>query len=50
MNTAEDAEDWTFGITALMENLAARGLLSSHGDALLTKEVVTHHAFGGVDD
>ncbi|KOV78008.1 fumarylacetoacetate hydrolase family protein [Nocardia sp. NRRL S-836] len=29
VNTAEDAEDWTFGITALMENLAARGLLGS---------------------
>ena len=28
VNTAEDAEDWAFGITALMENLAARGLLS----------------------
>ncbi|MFD4668838.1 fumarylacetoacetate hydrolase family protein [Lentzea sp. NPDC058450] len=28
VNTAEDAEDWTFGITALMENLAARGLLT----------------------
>ncbi|USX53669.1 fumarylacetoacetate hydrolase family protein [Lentzea sp. HUAS12] len=27
VNTAEDAPDWTFGITALMENLAARGLL-----------------------
>ncbi|WP_329791167.1 fumarylacetoacetate hydrolase family protein [Lentzea sp. DG1S-22] len=27
VNTAEDAEDWTFGITAMMENLAARGLL-----------------------
>lgn len=27
VNTAEDAQDWTFGITALMENLAARGLL-----------------------
>ena len=27
VNTAEDAEDWTFGITALMRNLAARGLL-----------------------
>ncbi|MFD4636319.1 fumarylacetoacetate hydrolase family protein [Lentzea sp. NPDC058436] len=31
VNTAEDAEDWTFGITALMENLAARGLLGRHG-------------------
>ncbi|HEX7304735.1 fumarylacetoacetate hydrolase family protein [Lentzea sp.] len=27
VNTAEDAEDWTFGISALMQNLAARGLL-----------------------
>ncbi|MFD5826105.1 fumarylacetoacetate hydrolase family protein [Lentzea sp. NPDC060358] len=27
VNTAEDAPDWTFGISALMENLAARGLL-----------------------
>ncbi|SDF43135.1 Fumarylacetoacetate (FAA) hydrolase family protein [Lentzea fradiae] len=29
VNTAEAADDWTFGITALMENLAARGLLGS---------------------
>ncbi|MEU7474455.1 fumarylacetoacetate hydrolase family protein [Lentzea sp. NPDC042327] len=29
VNTAEDAEDWAFGITALMENLAGRGLLGS---------------------
>ncbi|SES14932.1 Fumarylacetoacetate (FAA) hydrolase family protein [Lentzea xinjiangensis] len=29
VNTAEDAEDWTFGISALMENLAARGLLGT---------------------
>ncbi|MCX2949115.1 fumarylacetoacetate hydrolase family protein [Lentzea sp. NEAU-D7] len=29
VNTAEAAADWTFGITALMENLAARGLLGS---------------------
>ncbi|MFC3892791.1 fumarylacetoacetate hydrolase family protein [Lentzea rhizosphaerae] len=35
VNTAEDAEDWTFGITALMENLAARGLLSSRTEARL---------------
>ncbi|WP_394618695.1 fumarylacetoacetate hydrolase family protein [Lentzea sp. JNUCC 0626] len=28
VTTAENAEDWTFGITALMTNLAARGLLS----------------------
>ncbi|SDZ11253.1 Fumarylacetoacetate (FAA) hydrolase family protein [Saccharopolyspora shandongensis] len=27
VNTAEDAPDWTFGIRALMTNLAARGLL-----------------------
>jgi fumarylacetoacetate (FAA) hydrolase family protein len=33
VNTAEDAEDWTFGITALMENLAARGLLGSRTQA-----------------
>jgi fumarylacetoacetate (FAA) hydrolase family protein len=33
VNTAEDAEGWAFGITALMENLAARGLLSSRTQA-----------------
>ncbi|MFJ8962422.1 fumarylacetoacetate hydrolase family protein [Lentzea sp. NPDC102401] len=33
VNTAEDAEDWAFGITALMENLAARGLLNSRTKA-----------------
>jgi fumarylacetoacetate (FAA) hydrolase family protein len=33
VNTAEDAEDWAFGITALMENLAARGLLSPRTQA-----------------
>jgi fumarylacetoacetate (FAA) hydrolase family protein len=27
VNTAEDAPDWTFGIRALMRNLAARGVL-----------------------
>lgn len=33
VNTAEDADDWAFGITALMENLAARGLLGSRTEA-----------------
>ncbi|GGI91788.1 fumarylacetoacetate hydrolase [Saccharopolyspora subtropica] len=31
VNSAEDAPDWEFGIRALMDNLAARGLLGRRG-------------------
>ncbi|GAA4170553.1 hypothetical protein [Gryllotalpicola koreensis] len=30
VTTAEDAEDWDFGIRALMVNLAGRGLPKEH--------------------
>jgi fumarylacetoacetate (FAA) hydrolase family protein len=42
VNSAEEAPDWTFGVRALMRNLAARGLLHhEHAPAVHLNQIVT---------